>query len=107
VEELQAMPKSTPMRYKTLQLVFSWRVTINLEDLAAEFAIQEETMALSEAYLAWETELKEASREEGEQRRAMAIALNLLNQGIAMEVITKATGLTIAQIQQLQDGPTS
>jgi hypothetical protein len=32
------------------------------------------------------------------------IALNLLTQGIAIEVITKATGLTIAQIQQLQDG---
>jgi predicted transposase YdaD len=61
-------------------------------------------MALSEAYLAWETELKETSREEGEVRRAMEIALNLLTQGIAIEVITKATGLTIAQIQQLQDG---
>jgi predicted transposase YdaD len=61
-------------------------------------------MALSEAYLAWETELKETSREEGGVRRAMEIALNLLTQGIAIEVITKATGLTIAQIQQLQDG---
>jgi hypothetical protein len=81
----------------------SWRVTIDLEDLAAEFATQEETMALSEAYLAWETELKETS----EQRKAMAIALNLLTQGIAIEVITKATGLTIAQIQQLQGGRTS
>jgi hypothetical protein len=60
-------------------------------------------MALSEAYLAWETEV----REEGEVKRARAIALNLLNQGIAMDVITKATGLTIAQIQQLQDGRTS
>jgi hypothetical protein len=100
VEELQALPKSTPMRYKTLQLVFSWRVTINLEDLAAEFSTQEEIMALSEAYLAWETELKETS----EERKAIAIAQNLLTQGIAIEVITKATGLTIAQIQQLQDG---
>jgi predicted transposase/invertase (TIGR01784 family) len=99
------------MRYETLQLVFSWRVTIDLEDLAAEFAIQEEIMALSEAYLAWETELKDTSREEGlqegEEKSAKAIALSLLNQGIAIEVITKATGLTIAQIQQLQGGRTS
>jgi predicted transposase/invertase (TIGR01784 family) len=99
------------MRYETLQLVFSWRVTINLEDLAAEFSTQEETMALSEAYLAWETELKDTSREEGlqegEEKSAKAIALSLLNQGIAIEVITKATGLTIAQIQQLQGGRTS
>ncbi len=60
-------------------------------------------MALSEAYLAWETELKETS----EERKAIAIALNLLTQAIAIEVITKATGLTIAQIQQLQDGDRS
>jgi beta-xylosidase len=99
VEELQAMPKSTPMRYETLQLVFSWRVTINLEDLAAEFAIQEEIMALSEAYLAWETELKETSREEGEVIRATAIARTMLQDNLPVEQIVRFTGLTLAQVQ--------
>jgi hypothetical protein len=98
VEELQAMPKSTPMRYKTLQLVFSWRVTIDLEDLAAELATQEETMALSEAYLAWETELKETS----EERKAMAIARTMLEDNLPVEQIVRLTGLTLAQVQQIQ-----
>jgi hypothetical protein len=102
VEELQAMPKSTPMRYETLQLVFSWRVRIDLEDLAAEFAIQEEIMALSEAYLAWETELKETSREEGEVMRATAIARTMLQDNLPVEQIVRFTGLTLAQVQQIQ-----
>jgi hypothetical protein len=33
-------------------------------------------MALSEAYVAWETELKGASRQEGRQEEKVAIALN-------------------------------
>jgi hypothetical protein len=97
------MPKSTPMRYETLQLVFSWRVAIDLEDLAAEFATQEETMALSEAYLAWETELKETSREEGEMKRATAMARTMLEDNLPLEQIVRFTGLTLAQIQQLRD----
>jgi hypothetical protein len=32
------------------------------------------------------------------------IALNLLNQGIGMETIAQATGLTIAQLKKLQAG---
>jgi hypothetical protein len=95
------------MRDETLQLVFSWRVTVNLEDLAAEFATQEETMALSEAYLASETELKETSREEGEMKRATAMAITMLQDNLPLEQIVRFTGLTLAQIQQLQDGPTS
>jgi hypothetical protein len=76
----------------------SWRVTINLEDLAAEFAIQEEIMALSEAYLAWETELKETS----EERKAMAIARTMLEDNLPVEQIVRLTGLTLAQVQQVQ-----
>jgi hypothetical protein len=33
---------------------------------------------------------------------AKAIALNLLKQGFPMDAIAQATGLTIAQLQQLQ-----
>ncbi len=55
-------------------------------------------MALSEAYVAWETELKGASRQE----EKMAIALNMLRDSLPLEQIARFTGLTIAQIQQLQ-----
>jgi predicted transposase/invertase (TIGR01784 family) len=68
-------------------------------------------MALSEAYLAWETELKETSREEGllegEERRATAMARTMLQDNLPVEQIVRFTGLTLAQIQQLQGGRTS
>jgi predicted transposase/invertase (TIGR01784 family) len=68
-------------------------------------------MALSEAYLAWETELKETSREEGlregEEKRARAMARTMLQDNLPVEQIVRFTGLTLAQIQQLQGGRTS
>jgi predicted transposase/invertase (TIGR01784 family) len=71
-------------------------------------------MALSEAYLAWETELKETSREEGlqeglreglqegEERRARAVAITMLQDNLPLEQIVRFTGLTLAQVQQIQ-----
>jgi hypothetical protein len=55
-------------------------------------------MALSEAYLAWETELKETS----EERKAMAIARTMLEDNLPVEQIVRLTGLTLAQVQQIQ-----
>jgi hypothetical protein len=43
------------------------KFTLPWSQVSVKWAIQEEIMALSEAYLAWETELKETSREEGLQ----------------------------------------
>jgi predicted transposase YdaD len=40
--------------------------------------------------------------EKGREEERQAIALNLLRQGISVEAIAQATGLTIAQLQQLQ-----
>jgi predicted transposase YdaD len=41
--------------------------------------------------------------EKGMEKERQAIALNLLRQGISIDVIAQATGLTISQLQQLQD----
>jgi hypothetical protein len=80
-----------------LRLIASWRVRIDVGELEG-FVEREEIMALSEAFLAWEEKLKENV----EQNKASTIALNLLNQGIPIDVISQATGLTIAQLQQLR-----
>ncbi len=48
------------------------------------------------------TSWMEQGLEQGRQEAQTAIALNLLKQRIAIEVIAQATGLTIAQLQQLQ-----
>jgi predicted transposase/invertase (TIGR01784 family) len=45
------------------------------------------------------TSIEQMGREEEKQ----AIALNLLQQGFPMEAIAQATGLTLKQLQQLQN----
>ncbi|NJP10964.1 MAG: Rpn family recombination-promoting nuclease/putative transposase [Leptolyngbyaceae cyanobacterium RU_5_1] len=41
-------------------------------------------------------------REEGEQSKAQQIALNLIREGIALDMIARVTGLSVEQIHQLQ-----
>ncbi|MHC5739957.1 Rpn family recombination-promoting nuclease/putative transposase [Nostoc sp.] len=41
-------------------------------------------------------------QQEGAQKTREEIALNLLREGLAIEVITRVTGLTVEQVQQLQ-----
>ncbi|MEH1962491.1 MAG: hypothetical protein V7L05_22095 [Nostoc sp.] len=41
-------------------------------------------------------------QQEGAQKAKEEIALNLLREGLAIEVITRVTGLTVEQVQQLQ-----
>lgn len=42
-------------------------------------------------------------REEGEQSKAQQIALNMIREGMASEAIARVTGLSIEQIEQLQN----
>jgi predicted transposase YdaD len=41
-------------------------------------------------------------QQEGAQKALEKVALNLLHEGLAIEVITRVTGLTVEQVQQLQ-----
>jgi predicted transposase YdaD len=52
--------------------------------------------------VAWETELKGTSRQEGRQEEKVTIALNMLQRHISPDVVAEVTGLSIAQVQQLQ-----
>jgi predicted transposase/invertase (TIGR01784 family) len=47
---------------------------------------------------------REEGREEGEQKRALAIAKNMLAMGIDIEKVAKATTLTLEQVKQLKTG---
>jgi predicted transposase/invertase (TIGR01784 family) len=44
----------------------------------------------------------EEGRKEGRDEEKKAIALNLLKQGISVEMIAQATGLTVIQLQEMQ-----
>ena len=48
------------------------------------------------------TSVEQIGYDRGVENERDSIALNLLRQGIAIEVIVQATGLTIVQVQQLQ-----
>lgn len=97
IREVLALPSSHPWRNTILRLLASWRVRIDLNELA-DFNNREELMALSEAFLTWEKE-KETQVEQKERR---TIALNMMKDNLPLEQISRLTGLTIEQIQRLQ-----
>jgi predicted transposase YdaD len=48
------------------------------------------------------TSIEQMAEIRGEERQKEVIALNLLRQGLALEAISQATGLTLEQLQKLQ-----
>jgi predicted transposase/invertase (TIGR01784 family) len=61
----------------------------------------EQKEEIMEVMTSWE----ERGMEKGMEKERQTIALNLIKQGIAIEVIAQATGLTLAQLQQLPAPP--
>jgi predicted transposase YdaD len=58
----------------------------------------EDRAVFTEEFLAWE----QVVENRGRQERAHEIVLNMLRKQLDLETIAEVTGLTIAQIQQLQ-----
>jgi predicted transposase/invertase (TIGR01784 family) len=63
---------------------------------------ESERESVMQIVTSWMEQGLEQGLEQGRQEAQTAIALNLLKQRISLEVIAQATGLTIAQLQQLQ-----
>jgi hypothetical protein len=113
IREVLALPAETPRRETVMRLIASWKVRLDLRELA-DFIDQEEIMAFSEAFLTWEQETKnkgiqegrqegkQEGRQEGKQEERVEIAKNLLRQGLAVEAIAQATRLTLVELQGLQ-----
>jgi hypothetical protein len=93
IEEVLALPRDYPRRRTILRLVASWKVRMDISELV-DFAQQEDIMAFSEAFLAWE--------QEKEVEQSKKIALKMLGKQLELETIAEVTGLPIAQIKQLQ-----
>jgi hypothetical protein len=55
-----------------------------------------------ERQMPYVTSVERIGMEKGIEQATKAIALNLLNQGITIDAIVQATGLTVAQLQKLQ-----
>jgi hypothetical protein len=101
IREVLALPDVAPQRGRILQLLASWRIRMDIGELADLFQ-PEEIMALSEAYVVWEQEITNKGRQEGRQEGKIDIALTMLRKNLDLETIADLTGLTIAQIQALQ-----
>jgi hypothetical protein len=105
IEEVIALPMESPQRQQILRLVASWKVRIDLGELAG-FVQGEEIMSITQAFVTWEqetqTKARQEGRQEGRQEKEVEIALNMLRKNLALEIIAEVTGLTIAQLQALQ-----
>jgi hypothetical protein len=81
---------------------------VYLKDLAVESLTTEESefmKTMEEIDVWYETQMNQAKLEgalEEKQRQQQAIALNLLRENVPLEIISRTTGLTIEQIEQLQ-----
>jgi hypothetical protein len=85
---------------------------VYLKDLAADSLTTEESefmKTMEEIDVWYETQMNQAELKgelrgelKGEQRQQHAIALNMIQENIPLEVIARITGLTIDRIQQLQ-----
>jgi predicted transposase/invertase (TIGR01784 family) len=94
------MPTNNDLYASIEELLASYRA--NLESRSKLTQEDEELiMQLSEAYLKKRQEWRDEALEEGKQNTLRSVALNLLRQGISLEVITQTTGFSIAQIEQL------
>ena len=47
--------------------------------------------------------IKQEGREEGREAERQEVAVNLLSEGISLEIVARVTGMTIEQLQQLQN----
>jgi predicted transposase/invertase (TIGR01784 family) len=63
-----------------------------------DFVQREEIMTITKAFEAWEQETENKAR----QTRNVEIALNMLKDSLPPEQISRLTGLTIAQIEDIQ-----
>jgi hypothetical protein len=101
IEEVIALPVDLPKRQQILRLVASWKVRIEMGELKG-FIQREEIMTITKAFEVWEQETENRARQDGRQTREVEIAINMLRKNMSPETIAEVTGLTIAQIGDLQ-----
>ena len=125
IEEVLALPQGDVLRNDALRLLSNWKI---IEKISSELeqTDREFTMALSQAYLEWEKEVQqrgiilgeERGKQEGRlegiqegiqegklegiQEGRQQVAINMLRSGMNMELIAQLTGLSLEQIQRLQ-----
>lgn len=91
IQEVLALPLDHPQRHGILRLLASWKVRIEMDELL-DFTNRESIMALPEAFLQWERQTQEASRQE----EARSLILRLLRRRVG-----EVPNPTLLHIEQL------
>jgi hypothetical protein len=97
VEEFANRLERSPLDLSIEELLTNYRANLEARRKLTEEE-EELVMNLSAAYLKKQKEWKQ----EGQQEKAVEIALKLLSKGMAIDEIVETTGLTVAEIEQLQ-----
>jgi Domain of unknown function (DUF4351) len=102
ISELIALPqKNNPFRSRALELLASWRITIETSGLR-DVEAQELIMQLSPAYIKWREETLQEGQQEGEARivlRLLARQLGELSPGMRSQI----QSLSLSQLDALGD----
>jgi Domain of unknown function (DUF4351) len=99
IRELIALSRENPFRSRALELLASWRITIETTELIDTEA-QELIMQLSPAYTKWREETLQEGQQEGEAR----LVLRLLDRRVgklSLEVRAQIQSLSLPQLESL------
>ncbi len=110
VQEVLALPESSPERSQVLRLVKNWQIRVqqNQEPEGTEMAVQ-----LSQAYLEWERVTRQEAKLEGKiegklegwLEGKLATVPALLKRGLSVEEIAQILELTVEQVQSSTTEP--
>jgi Domain of unknown function (DUF4351) len=100
IEEVLALPAQAQSRIQALQLLTSWKITLEVSNIKDDD--REAMMALSQAYIEWEQRTVQQGLQQGEQ----SLIIRLLTQQLGTipeEVRAQIERLSIPQLEQLAD----
>ncbi|MEO1134358.1 MAG: flagellar assembly protein H [Cyanobacteria bacterium J06639_1] len=111
IEELVALPRTTPWRASALRMLASWRITIEVQGNAAS-EDRELAMALSQAFIELEKEIEQRGERRGEQRgredgkreTLREVIENMARMNFDEAQIAKITGLSAEHIRTFLEG---
>jgi Domain of unknown function (DUF4351) len=99
IRELIALSRENPFRSRALELLASWRITIETTELIDTEA-QELIMQLSPAYTKWREETLQEGQQEGEARLVLR-QLSRRMGGLSPEVRSQIQSLSLPQLESL------
>jgi hypothetical protein len=100
IEELTALPKDHPYLQETLEHISSLQINLKLRHNKTK-DIKEVIMNLSPAYEKWKEETLAEGEARGGRKALISVARTMLREGAAIAFITKVTGFSAAEIEQL------